>query len=73
MWNVELTTNLVSHRVVHTEECICKCHTCETRSVVHLLASFCVGTTVVVASLEVLEYHLDSLDTETVCIVVSHC
>ena len=74
MGEVVESTELVSHGVADTEECVCECHTCHRSSVSHLLTCLYVGLTVIVCSGKVLKDHLESAECKTVSVVgCEHC
>ena len=63
---------LMSHRVAHTEECVCKRHTCHCCGIRHLLSCDRIVGAVVVRSREILEDHLDRTKTDTVSVIGRH-
>ena len=67
---MELGSHFMGHGVVHSQEGVGKCHTCNSCCIMHLFPGFKIIWTIFDGSWKILEYKLDGLKAESVCKVI---
>ena len=60
------------HGVVQSKKCVCKCHSCHTGCVCHLLSGLRIICTIVVRSRQILKYCFCCLEGKSVCVIRRH-